>query len=56
MGRNRGTQEKNPVAIQVCVCVWGAPDKVIPGEIGFSEGPRGHEAVPGEGPGCRGWM
>lgn len=38
-----------------CVCVV-APDKVIPSEIGFSEGPRGHEAVPGEGPGCHGWM
>lgn len=50
-----GTQEKNPVAIQVCV--WGgAPDKVIPSEIGFSEGPKGHEAMPGEGPGCHGWM
>lgn len=53
MGRNGYKGEKSCCHPGVCV---GAPDKVIPSEIGFSEGPRGHEAVPGEGPGCHGWM
>lgn len=40
MGRNRGTQEKNPVAIQVCVFVGGLLIRLFQVRLGSQKVPE----------------